>query len=92
MQQVIMLHADTATMQHFALTSVIVYVGWHTWADLSDRVAVRKGRGHWGEEEVKRARQVQQDADHTRKLPSADALANKAALRMLCSSNCSTIQ
>ena len=64
----------------------------HVWADLSDRVAARKGRGRWGEEEVKRARQVQQDADHTRKLPSADALANRAALRTLCSSNCSIIQ
>lgn len=57
-------------------------------AYLSDMVVARKGRGEWGLAQVKRARQLQQRADHTRSVPSADALPNSAALLTLCSSNC----
>lgn len=55
---------------------------------LVDMRVVRKGRGWSGPWQVNRARQVQQRADHTLTLPSAELLANSAALLKAPSPNC----
>ena len=55
---------------------------------LVDMRVVRKGRGWSGPWQVSRARQAQQRADHTLTLPSAELLANSAALLKAPSPNC----
>lgn len=55
---------------------------------LVDMRVVRKGRGWSGPWQVSRARQDQQRADHTLTLPSAELLANSAALLSVPSPNC----
>lgn len=55
---------------------------------LVDMRVVRKGRGWSGPWQVSRARQDQQRADHTLTLPSAELLANRAALLKAPSPNC----